>query len=155
MAWHKRHHDWEAFDKIEIVTVPRYKTSGLSGDEWRVSATVRCWFKGVVVLELGGFSDMETARRMLDGKLLEAAFPIPDGVIAREKTACDQPGCGSDAIVRLKLKRLTSERGEYLHEQEHSSTCYRQFCDAHRERGDCGREDADDNYEPIDTGGAS
>gem|GEM_PF-6705725 len=37
--------DAQAFDEIRIVTVPRYKTSGLSGDEWRISAMIQFFAK--------------------------------------------------------------------------------------------------------------
>lgn len=35
---YKRHPDFETYDRITIDTVERYKTSGLSGDEWRFSS---------------------------------------------------------------------------------------------------------------------
>lgn len=35
--------DAQAFDEIRIVTVPRYKQSGLSGDEWRIHAEAPSW----------------------------------------------------------------------------------------------------------------
>ncbi len=38
--------DAQAFDEVRIRTVPRWKESGLSGDEWRISATVEFWRKG-------------------------------------------------------------------------------------------------------------
>lgn len=37
--------DAQAFDEVRIVTVPRYKQSGLSGDEWRISAAIRLYRK--------------------------------------------------------------------------------------------------------------
>lgn len=38
--------DAQACDEIRIYTVPRYKTSGLSGDEWRISAVTEFYRKG-------------------------------------------------------------------------------------------------------------
>ncbi|KKL50531.1 hypothetical protein LCGC14_2304540, partial [marine sediment metagenome] len=38
--------DDEGVDQIVIDTVPRYKMSGLSGDEWRVSGRVRFFRNG-------------------------------------------------------------------------------------------------------------
>jgi hypothetical protein len=38
--------DAQAFDEVRIKTVPRYKTSGLSGDEWRISATIQLMLSG-------------------------------------------------------------------------------------------------------------
>lgn len=40
--------DAQAFDEIRIFTVPSYKTSGLSGDEWRISATVEFYRNGIL-----------------------------------------------------------------------------------------------------------
>ena len=38
--------DDEGPDRITIDPVPRYKTSGLSGDEWRMSYVVRFYRRG-------------------------------------------------------------------------------------------------------------
>lgn len=39
--WYRRHHDDEVIDRVSIDCVPRFKVSGLSGDEWRVSYVLR------------------------------------------------------------------------------------------------------------------
>jgi len=41
--------DDEGIDHIELTVVPRYKTSGMSGDEWRVSTEVKFFRKGVLL----------------------------------------------------------------------------------------------------------
>ena len=46
----RNHHDDEWYDEIRVTTVPRFKTSGLSGDEWRRSAKVTFLRKGIVLL---------------------------------------------------------------------------------------------------------
>ncbi len=43
--------EWEGVDEIKIRQVPRFKTSGLSGDEWRVSAKIEFYRKGELVYE--------------------------------------------------------------------------------------------------------
>jgi len=43
--------DAQAFDEVRITTVPRYKMSGLSGDEWRISGKIQLLRKGRVVAE--------------------------------------------------------------------------------------------------------
>lgn len=48
---HKRLPDWEPYDKITIEIMPRLKTSGMSGDEWRTSAKVTLWHKGRPIVE--------------------------------------------------------------------------------------------------------
>ena len=45
--------DAQAFDEVRITTVPRYKMSGLSGDEWRISGKIQLLRKGKVVAEKG------------------------------------------------------------------------------------------------------
>lgn len=48
---YKRHEDDDWIDEVRITTVPRYKTSGMSGDEWRFSACVQLWRKGHLMFE--------------------------------------------------------------------------------------------------------
>lgn len=139
------------FDRIELAVEPRFKTSGLSGDEWRVGVRVKFFFKGEIIHEKS-FRDMETAAALLSHSLLAGMDNgIPNRIIELEKTKCDQVGCHRDAVNKVRLKRLTSERGEYLHDDEGAySTSIRRFCRRHLRRGDCGREDADDNYEVLE-----
>jgi hypothetical protein len=148
---HKRLAKWEMFDEIQIRIVPRYKTSGMSGDEWRHHAQVDFMFKGAVITS-NGFRDMETAIMMLGAAWHHTAdHGIPDGVIALEKGKCDQPSCRNDAVARFVIKRHTSDDGEWLDPGEYAyHRWFRQFCRVHLQRGDCGREDADANYEPMD-----
>ena len=147
---HRRLHDWEAFDRITLDIVPRYKTSGLSGDEWRQSVRIVFWHKGQEVHE-EWFTSMRAALAHLPAEVSKATCPIPEKVTQIDKTKCDQPSCTNDAVARCELKRLTSARGEYLAVEESKYTrYYRQFCRKHLQRGDCSREDADDNYIPLD-----
>lgn len=151
---HRRHRKWEAFDRIELDVVPRFKTSGMSGDEWRTSVRIRFSFKGEVVHEVAT-RDMETAILLLGHEWTVNQEPIPEAVIEREKGLCDQPGCRDWAVVRFKVGRLTSDRGDYLDPKDTSLAYYRQFCSEHRHRGDCDREDCDANYTVLDEGAAS
>ena len=49
--YYPRHHDDEWIDEIRIVTVPRFKESELSGDEWRTSVRMQILRKGIVLRE--------------------------------------------------------------------------------------------------------
>jgi len=51
------HPDDVFYDEAKIVTVERYKTSGLSGDEWRFSYKVELYRKGQLVAwtQVGSF----------------------------------------------------------------------------------------------------
>lgn len=146
--YHRRLRDFAAFDEITLKVVPRYKTSGLSGDEWRTSVHLTFMFKGICVHESQA-RDMETAAAYLAHEMSECSMPLPNPILKLEESLCDQPGCSQKAIGRLKLKRLTSLEGEYLADEENLGY-FRQFCLQHIERGDCSREDADENYIPLD-----
>ena len=149
--WHKRHHDFESFDKITFEIVPRYKESGISGDEWRQHVEVQFWFKGHIV-HSAGFGNMRTALMMTSAEWIRAQEPILDTVIKIEEDTCDQPSCGEPPIHRYILKDRFSNKGEKLDKSDGSGRqYYRQFCEKHGVRGDCGREDSDNNYikEPI------
>ena len=147
--YHRRLHKFEPFDEIRIKVVPRFKTSGLSGDEWRQSAVVELMFKGEVVGE-ASYGSMEWAVAYLPSFIADAGSPITETIVQMEKELCDQPSCRLPIMSKYRLKRLTSAQGEYLDESEHTADYYRHFCGVHLRRGDCSREDCDDNYEVID-----
>lgn len=147
--YNKRHRGWEPFDKITMEIVPRYKTSELSGDEWRTSVAVQFWFKGVMI-HSWSTGRMEDAIMCLGAKWSEHTSPIHDGVIEREEECCDQPSCNQPPTVRYLLKRETSHCGHWLDPGETTLQYFRKFCNKHAERGDCGREDADRNYTLIE-----
>lgn len=147
--YHKRHRDFEPFDRIELDVVPRYKTSDMSGDEWRTSVRVRFSFKGEVVRETS-ITSMRYAMLLLAGEWVRAQEPIPNRVIELEKTKCDQPGCPNEAVSTYHLKVEFSDRGEKLDPGDSSLLYYRRFCSECRRRGDCSREDSDANYEVVE-----
>jgi hypothetical protein len=151
---HKRLERWEAFDKIVMEIVPRYKMSGLSGDEWRQSVHVAFLFKGEVVHTFT-VRDMQTAILFLGEKWMTAQEPIPDRVIAIEKDMCDQPSCLKPASITYRIKQEFSDRGEKLDKDDCFGVHYRRFCEDHITRGDCSREDSDGNYEVIRVPNAS
>lgn len=138
--------DAQGFDEIRITTVPRYKESGLSGDEWRISAKVELMCKGEVLVE-ETYGTVESAAKFLpwliassqdDGKCYYAGI---DG-------KCDQEGCAEEPTVFFKLKqRFCVGGGNCGQEIKQYGENYRKFCDKHKRRGDCGLEDADSNYE--------
>jgi hypothetical protein len=137
--------DAQAFDEVRFVTMPRYKTSGLSGDEWRISIKVQFFRKGRLVHEDAVTHDMEKAMAFAAYKYSQA---IDDGkaMFAGEDDYCDQEGCSEKATVKLYKKRSYCNDG-------HPSTPhlpeYRMFCDKHQKRGDCGLDDADHNYDLV------
>ena len=131
----------QGFDEVRIFTVPRYKQSGLSGDEWRISATIQLWRKGKMIIERH-CGTIEAATAILPGFFLEA-LDDGKGYFAGDGVHCDQEGCADVATVRYRKKADFCREG---HKSEPSVQTYRHFCDRHKTRGDCGMDDADNNY---------
>lgn len=145
----KLHPDDEGVDRIEIQVVPRFKTSGLSGDEWRRSARIRVYRKGQLVGE-DFTGSMEGAAQKLPWLWLTlpewTEGPLYDGA---RGGACQQPGCSDVAVVTYQIKQEYSARGEGPLPPSPLGPPRRRFCEVHAIRGDCGLEDADQNYELV------
>lgn len=142
---HKRLHDFVAIDRTIINTVPRFKQSGLSGDEWRFSTSVQFFFKNNLVHE-ESFGSMKYAV----GALFHTMYSfldhgIPDGVLDVEKITCDNPHCPNLWTKIMVMKKEFSEDGSFEGHPKLGGS-YRKFCEEHSHRGCCDLEDADDNY---------
>lgn len=142
--YHKRLPEFESFDKITLEVVPRYKQSGLSGDEWRQHVEVTFYFKGVKVHSFGS-SRMRYALLMLGSHFLSEQEPIGAAIIEKEQISCDQPSCADAPTRKYILKQEFADCGEGPLPDGFGRK-YRQFCEKHKTRGDCGREDSDANY---------
>jgi len=145
--WRDTKPDAQAFDEVRITTVPRYKQSDLSGDEWRISAKIELLRNGVVIAERS-CRNVETACMFLPGFILEAQ-DNGKACFAGEDDFCDQEGCVEKATVTYRKK------ADYCHAGHKSAIddgriTVRRFCDKHKTRGDCGLDDADANYERIE-----
>lgn len=135
--------DAQAFDEIRIVTIPRYKESGLSGSEWRISAEVQFYRNGNLIHQEGHFRDVETAAKFL---AFTHARACDDGhaYFAGEQGFCDQEGCSNKPFVFFKRKKHYGHCG---HEKEKYGDSVRKFCAEHERRGDGAIDDCDDNYD--------
>ena len=140
-CWLDMRPDAQGFDEIRIITVPRYKESEISGDEWRISASIQLWRKGQMVHE-DGSRNVETACMMV-GAVYLRALDDAKGYFAGDGVTCDQEGCSAQATVRY-LKKLNYSRDGVS--SEPTRPTYRHFCSRHSTRGDCGMDDADRNY---------
>jgi hypothetical protein len=145
--WFERHDDDEYFDEIVIRTVPRWKTSGISGDEWRTAARITVKRKGHTILETST-NKIRSAAAYLPWLLLtmfenDDAKRLPDDI---DHALCFQPGCDKTAVsvYRLKQDYCASGKPHELHSETRLA-----FCQTHLERGDCGFKDADENYEVV------
>lgn len=141
-----RHEDDKGCDEVSICTIPRYKTSGLSGDEWRVSALLQFKRKGEVIAERS-FRDVETALAFAPGLLIET-LEDASVVIKEQHELCFQPGCAEPATTEYRLKHRYNADGRII-ERYDGRDLRRRFCARHSRRGDCGLEDADRNYELV------
>ncbi len=142
----------QAFDEVRIVTVPRYKTSPASGDEWRYSARTELRYKGALIAQ-EHYGNVEGAARDLDAFMQRAAFNDKKTKIHDEGGLCDQEGCAEQATTVYKLKKTFCRCGSA---SDPNSTygvapkpLVRQFCSAHSRRGDCALEDSDKNYQVL------
>jgi hypothetical protein len=148
---YKRHDDDEWFDEIRIVTVPRYKTSGMSGDEWRFSANVQLLRKGHVLFERS-FSKIHYAIDFLPAIQHEYAdmgcgSQDVEGNEIDFNRYCFNPGCREDGVVEYRLiDQFHRPYGDKMPKRDYLGENHRRFCEAHAKRGDCGLEDADSNY---------
>lgn len=77
-----------------------------------------------------------------DDKEMDAA-----GLDAATRHLCAQPGCAEVGTVKYLLKKTYDRGREEMSLMGHRY--HRLFCDKHSRRGDCGLEDADDNYERL------
>lgn len=136
--------DAQPFDEIRIITVPRYKESELSGDEWRISATATFFRKGREVFQKS-YSNLEYAVRLLDHDFIDQGSG-GTGYYGGEGDFCDQEGCAATASVTYRLKKEFCRSG---HGEELTDPVIRKFCDRHRVRGNAGLEDCDRNYEAV------
>ena len=134
--------DAQAFDKIVIEIVPRYKTSGLSGDEWRISTKTSFYRKGNLIAEIAhGKMEYTVGSLFHDYHAL-----IDDGkaYFAGDGVHCDQEGCDELKTITYLKKSDVCREGHKTEVSDISK--YRHFCDKHKIRGNCGLDDADDNY---------
>ena len=144
-----RHHDDEGIDIIQIKVVPRYKTSGLSGDEWRVSAKIVFGYKGHIIYEKS-FGRVEWAVAALPYLLMTYREEMGSPTTKPAVHPCDQPGCQEPATITYRMKATYDNLGHKSEAKMLDNRQYlRAFCERHSTRGDCGLEDSDDNYEVI------
>lgn len=137
--------DNQRWDAAEIVTVPRWKESEISGDEYRISAEARLFYKGHLVRTFG-FSEVMDAIRYLDGAILYGHKGEWDFI--DDSHLCDQESCTNIADVKYKRLDAWTSRGDK--ETLYDWNLYRVFCNSHKTRGDCALDDADRNYEKVE-----
>ena len=156
-----KHREDEYFDEVKVVILPRYKTSGLSGDEWRFTHQARLFWKGQQIGHRN-FLNLQDALREMDwwvrninelvkfrfkeyddGSHLEELINFPDEKLRVEY--CAQPGCPNKATHTFIKKKKWTKDG--MAEVPMHGVHAIRFCQQHTTRGDCALEDADKNLE--------
>lgn len=140
--------DAQAFDKVLVRTVPRYKQSGLSGDEWRISAEIVFYRKGKVI-HRESYRNVQTALVFAASEALRAC-DNGLGWFASVDEKCDQEGCSEPPVIWYRKLADYCDAGHRSDAREGSNI--RQFCAKHAKRGDCALDDADRNYEVVKDG---
>lgn len=136
--------DAQAFDEIRITTVPRFKESELSGDEWRISALVQFFRKGELKDEKT-YVDTKTAAIFLGVDYINSEHAY----YGAQGPTCDQEGCAEEATVKLEIVESGCEfcgQGKELYGMRQ----YRQFCERHKNRGDSSLDDSSQCYKKLE-----
>jgi len=141
--------DAQPFDKIVLETVPRFKESELSGNEWRISISAKFYRNGSLVHATGCGFGMDVAVALL-GQAYYRACDNGDGFYAGEEDKCDQEGCSKSATFCYRVKKEFSKENPSEWNKDLDELVIRKFCDQHKTRGDAGFDDSDSNYEQID-----
>lgn len=148
-----RHPDDPYVDETRIRIEDRYKTSSLSGDEWRFRYLIELVRKGTVVAyrHAGSmqFAVIEQARAVHLGLgELDESWTVlpwkdhPNGGI------CCQPGCPNEATSTYVMKKKYDASCSFDCPNEGilGEIAAREFCDEHRQRGESGLDDGNGNY---------
>lgn len=156
-VWVKRHADDEWVDEIRLTTVPRFKESGMSGDEWRTSARVEYLRKGHVVA-VESYHNLRHAvarvARHAGMGFAPASWPLDEHALSMEaeraldEDYCMQPGCAEPWTVEYAQTHEGCGRCGTVREHRYHDV-RRRFCEAHRHRGDSDLDDMDERYVPV------
>lgn len=139
----------QGFDEVRIVCKPYFKTSGLSGDEWRTRYITEFYRNGKIVeTNYSGHTSMDSAVHLLNASYY-TALDSGKGYFAGEGDVCDQEGCAEPATVHLEQIKTGCGRCGTVKEPEYSRP-WRAFCEEHSKRGDSRLDDMDANYAKLD-----
>ena len=147
--------DQQLFDKVTITTKPRYKTSHISGNQWRIGAEVTISYKGRTLWETLDVTNVSTALQTLARDLYTDDFLMALNDKVNVDDLCDQEGCDqpwthvyrmkNDVCVHCATKKPATDG------VINSRPALRKFCERHAQRGNQGLEDVQDNYEVVST----
>lgn len=151
-----RLHQDPFYDDARIHPVERFKSSGLSGEEWRFSFAVELYHKGRKVAWTSAGTMPYAATLLAQGVMrspgeleCDESWETDFGETLRmHNDMCCQPGCTNRGVARFRLKRVYA-RGSSLSEANDGPVLCRVFCSRHKHRGNQGYDDSDANYAPF------
>jgi hypothetical protein len=138
-------------DRVEVSTIPRFKTSGLSGDEWRTGVQLVAYRKGRVVKErFVGNMDYATRLVGMNDWWLNDDESVSEPDMCED--LCDQPGCDQPwTVLYRRVKDGCGRCGAVkAREDDDRWAHYQAFCERHAHRGNSSLDDSDDNYKPVE-----
>lgn len=141
-------------DEVRVIVRERYKTSGLSGDEWRFHRVIQFYRKGHLMGEQAFNGHTATVLAFAPWWLTEMSetgqFDAAQKALG--EGYCMQPGCPEQAVSEYELIEEFGPQGQKLDRADYDfpgRSVRRRFCRRHLHRGDCDREDSDANYRVI------
>lgn len=137
-------------DRIEIKAENRWKTSGLSGDEWRYGVRVDLYRKGKVVFSRyqnnSWFAELKPNFVAIaeEFKMMKTIDLSDQAEFDRLEPLCDHFSCSEPGEMYRMLKRGKDSEGNYL--PPDGRVHVKRFCSAHADRGNCGIIDSKRNF---------
>jgi len=145
--------DYQEFDRVSIVTVPRFKSSPVSGSEWRTCARIDLFYKDALEYS-ESFASVADALAHLPVTLYNARNarmrPGANFHAKHPEQRCDQEGCAEVATVKYRV--LVERCRECTKPKDmmfDTRTPVRHFCARHSERGEGYYDDSSANYELL------
>jgi len=154
-------HDEEVVDEVHIETRPRYKTSGLSGDEWRIMVHADFYHSGILIGAYYNHTMADVSRALpwilcnfWQSEHIGVEYTMTGYEFNKlNEQRCFQPGCSEMATVLYRLiQRFEARTGRHsvkMHEDSRENPLVRVFCVRHSRRGDSTLDDMDSNYDVV------
>lgn len=153
-VFRQRHPDDRFFDAFDVRTVERWKSSGLSGSQWRFAVEVELKRKGRVMFRqsFGSFTYAAAAAAAaiqlspVELDMSKEWEKVTDDNPDLEVGMCCQPGCSERSVVWLRMKQEFNKSCSLSRKLGKDEFWYREFCKKHKNRGDQGLDDGPTNY---------
>jgi len=139
------------YDEVTIRTIPRFKTSSASGNEWRIKAEAIFRRKGVVLGTMTGSDAPSLAEQIRSGNIhwnTRAFDPhVFDSFCAQD--GCSEPGINTHRVLQTYCNSCAHPERD-MSPILGDTVLVRSFCARHSDRGDASYNDRNENYELIE-----